>query len=80
MVTSEPAREGLIVTTAVPAAEIELPVDTVSIARLHGEACIRCGSTVPPLTPCGHMRTVGTDNGVLSWPVVACAAECGDPQ
>lgn len=51
--------------------EIELPVDTVSIARLHGQACIKCGSTTPPLRPAGHVNTRGSD-GLIAWPVVAC--------
>lgn len=65
--------------TAVPAVEIELPVDTVSIARLHGEACIRCGATALPLMPNGYIRTRGSEGGVLSWPVVACAGCWGRP-
>lgn len=51
--------------------EIELPVDTLSIARLHGHACIVCGTTTPPLRAAGHVNTRGSD-GLIAWPVVAC--------
>ena len=67
----------MTVTTAVPTVEIELPVDRVSIARLHGEACISCGCTALPLMPNGHVGTRGSEDGILSWPVVACPACCG---
>ena len=73
MVTSRPGREGV----TVPAAAMQLPVDLVSIVRLHGEACITCGTTTLPLIPNGHVRTGGTDDGVLSWPVVACPDHLG---
>lgn len=47
------------------------PVDAISIARLHGEACIRCGSTQLPLLPAGQIA--GTADGdSAGWPVVAC--------
>jgi hypothetical protein len=62
-----------------PVVVIELPVDRVSIARLHGEACIKCGSTVLPLMPNGHVETRGSEGGILSWPVVACAGCWGGP-
>lgn len=43
----------MTVTTAVPTVEIELPVDRVSIARLHGEACISCGCILSwPVVAC----------------------------
>lgn len=67
--------------TALRTVEQELPVDAVSIVRLHGEACIDCGSTVGPLTPAGHIGTrTGNGDGTISWPVVTCPAHTeGEP-
>lgn len=50
--------------------------ESVSIARLHGEACWHCGAV-------NGLRTVGevatrVGSGVLRvWPIVACAADAG---
>ncbi|MEU6058038.1 hypothetical protein [Streptomyces sp. NPDC047097] len=43
----------------------------VSLARLHGEACITCGATPPRLEPVGHVQIRGEER---SWPVAACPA------
>lgn len=64
---------------ALPVLDLVLPVDHVSIARLHGEACIKCGSTVLPLMHNGYVRTRGSDDSVLSWLVVACQPCWGRP-
>lgn len=44
----------------------------ISIARLHGEACITCGAVHKKLTPAGSV-TIKTRTGQRSWPVVACS-------
>jgi len=62
---------------ALPVVELELPVDAISIVRLHGEACIGCGSAKGPLFPAGHVGTLDSEGGPLSWPVVTCA-HCRD--
>lgn len=51
----------------------DFPDDTISIARLHGEACIACGTTRAPLAPAGHVYTRDQQGGRLGWSVVACA-------
>lgn len=40
-----------------------------SIARLHGEACIVCGSANYPLLPVGRLPLKGSR---VAWQVVAC--------
>lgn len=46
-----------------------IPVgDTISIARLHGQACLDCGAVTRHLAPTGHVLFHGR-----LWPVVACA-------
>lgn len=46
--------------------------DTLSIARLHGEACVVCGVT-EGLVDAGHVYTEGTEEGSrLGWAVRAC--------
>jgi hypothetical protein len=47
----------------------------LSIARLHGEACIACGAVNVPLAPDGTVTTEGR-----TWAVVACAAHRGVPR
>ncbi len=49
-----------------------LPVDDQVLARLHGQACITCGSTASPLAPAGHRYTNTVRDGRLGWAVVAC--------
>ena len=49
-----------------------LPVDDALLVRLHGEACITCGTTTGPLTPAGHVYTRVVDEGQLGWAVTAC--------
>jgi hypothetical protein len=51
---------------------LALPVDDALLVRLHGEACITCGTTTGPLTPAGHVYTGNADEGQLGWSVVAC--------
>jgi hypothetical protein len=48
-----------------------VPPDT-SPARLHGEACIECGATDPPLRPAGQVVTAGTAGVSRVWDVVRC--------
>lgn len=55
--------------TASPALE----VGGISIARLHGEACIRCGAVYSDLVPAGTV-TVGD----RTWNVVSCRAHAGE--
>lgn len=59
--------------TVVPEQGNQPDGDPISPARLHGEACIECGSTEPPLVPAGHRHTQ-TERGraPLGWAVVAC--------
>jgi hypothetical protein len=49
-----------------------LPVDASTLLRLHGRACITCGTTTGPLTPAGHVYTGNADDGRLGWAVTAC--------
>ncbi|PBC80093.1 hypothetical protein BX265_5017 [Streptomyces sp. TLI_235] len=47
--------------------------EAISPARLHGEACIHCGSAEPPLVPDGHVYTESAEPGApLGWAIVAC--------
>ena len=39
--------------------------------RLHGTACVRCGSTTD-LRDAGHAYTRSGEKGRLGWPVRAC--------
>lgn len=50
--------------------------DDVSIARLHGEACITCGAVNTRLFPAGAVSTV-VEGGLQVWQVVACAKHRG---
>lgn len=43
---------------------------SVSIARLHGEACWHCGA-VADLRPLGEVSTE-IEGGTRTWPIVAC--------
>ncbi|MGP4092908.1 hypothetical protein [Nonomuraea sp. KM90] len=52
--------------SAAPAAPIEVR-DSVSIARLHGLACIDCGAVTKCLQSAGFVMHRGR-----LWPVVAC--------
>jgi hypothetical protein len=49
-----------------------LPVDDQILERLHGDACITCGTTTGLLTPAGHVYTGNPDDGQLGWAVTAC--------
>lgn len=54
--------------------ERRLP-NEISIARLHGEACIGCGATRTderPLKPAGEIAVVGPDETPKAWTVVTC--------
>lgn len=51
---------------------LTLPVDTETLRRLQGEACIACGATTG-LEPAGHRYTV-SPGGRLGWAVRACPA------
>lgn len=52
--------------------DAEPPIqDAISPVRLHGEACIHCGTTDGPLAPAGH-RYTPAGSTQLGWPVVAC--------
>ena len=48
----------------------------VSIARLHGEACIDCGAVNTKLYPAGEVSTV-VEGGRQVWQVVACVDHRG---
>lgn len=48
---------------------------TVSIARLHGEACYICGAVNADLQPAGAVSTV-VDGGIRIWQIVACPECC----
>lgn len=61
---------------ALPVVDRELPVDSISIARLHGEACIVCGTASPPLISAGHVYTRSC-GARLGWTVVACPEHAG---
>ncbi|MFC1429534.1 hypothetical protein ACEZDB_02550 [Streptacidiphilus sp. N1-3] len=52
---------------------LALPVDDDLFVRLHGTACIICGTTQGPLNPAGHAYTGDSATGRLGWSVVACA-------
>jgi small ligand-binding sensory domain FIST len=41
----------------------------VSIARLHGRACIHCGAVAKDLSPAGTVTVSGSDR---EWPIVTC--------
>lgn len=55
---------------AVP--DVELPVSAELMLRLHGLACIRCGTVSGPLDSAGHAYTMTATGGRLGWSVVAC--------
>ncbi|MGA5701648.1 hypothetical protein [Peterkaempfera bronchialis] len=55
----------------VPAPVLQLPVDAPTLDRLHGDACINCGTEDGPLLPAGHAYTADGE-GQLGWPVAAC--------
>ncbi|MHA6759821.1 hypothetical protein [Streptacidiphilus sp. PAMC 29251] len=57
--------------TAAPST-LSLPVDDALLVRLHGQACITCGSTTGPLLSAGHAYTGDGDGSRHGWPVVAC--------
>ena len=62
-----------VTATEVPEQADQPAADLVSPARLHGEACITCGSTEPPLVPAGHRHTpTQAGKAPLGWAVVAC--------
>lgn len=51
-----------------PPGPAPIPVqDTISIARLHGLACIDCGAVTRQLSPAGHVL-----HRQRLWPIVAC--------
>lgn len=51
------------------------PDQGISPARLHGEACIVCGSTEPPLHPNGTLTIDGETAGVVhDFETVVCTA------
>lgn len=62
---------------ALPVVDRELPVDSISIARLHGEACIVCGTASTPLMSAGHVYTLSR-GARLGWAVVACPDHAGE--
>jgi hypothetical protein len=47
---------------------------TISIARLHGEACLICGTTSDALLPTGRLHTTGADGTRRTWRAVVCPA------
>jgi len=47
---------------------------SVSIARLHGEACFHCGAVHGPLYAGGHVTLPGKD---CVWPIVTCGCRKG---
>lgn len=51
---------------------------SISIARLHGEACIRCGAVFLPLFPVGSIYTRDRDGALRAWHVVACGQHRDD--
>ena len=51
---------------------LALPVDDVTLGRLHALACFSCGAIIGPLVPAGHVYTSDGDGGRYGWPVVAC--------
>lgn len=46
----------------------------VSLARLHGEACIVCGGVTGPHVPAGARHTRAADGTLVAWDVVTCVA------
>ncbi|MFC1416383.1 hypothetical protein [Streptacidiphilus cavernicola] len=56
------------------ASTLTLPVDDALLVRLHGTACITCGTTTGPLYGAGHVYTAvaAGQDGCLGWAVVAC--------
>jgi hypothetical protein len=64
-------------TTALP--PLALPVDDVTLGRLHALACFSCGTATGPLTPAGHVYTGDGDGGRYGWPVVACPEHVDEP-
>jgi len=46
-----------------------LAEDSVSIVRLHAEACFDCGAVSKKLKPAGHVRVRGSST---VWPIVTC--------
>lgn len=52
---------------------LALPVDESTLARLHGKACITCGTTTSDLTPAGHVTTRSRAGARLGWAVGSCA-------
>ncbi|MEZ0092872.1 hypothetical protein [Streptacidiphilus sp. EB129] len=58
---------------------LALPVDDALLARLHGAACITCGTTTAPLTAAVHIYSGDQDGGRLGWPVAACPKHLGVP-
>lgn len=44
----------------------------ISIARLHGEACLICGATSNALLPMGQLKTIGPSGTHRTWLAVAC--------
>lgn len=59
----------MVIVSAPPDVRIAPP--GVSIARLHREACYRCGAVHTNLVPAGQVSTK-VDGGVRVWPVVTC--------
>lgn len=47
-------------------------VQDISPARLHGEACIHCGTAEPPLCPDGRVQTRVHEGVLKAWDVVTC--------
>jgi len=54
--------------------EDSLHVQDVSPARLHGEACIDCGTADQPLFRAGRLTLPGVGDIVHDYDTVACAA------
>ena len=52
---------------------LELPVTDALLVRLHGKACITCGTSTGPLNRSGYVYTTDPGGGRLGWAVVACA-------
>lgn len=47
--------------------------DDTSPVRLHGQACIHCGTSTGPLTPAGQVGTRVDEGVVRVWEVVSCS-------
>jgi hypothetical protein len=58
--------------------DVPLLVPAELLLRLHGLACIRCGSVTGRFAPAGHAYTITEDGGRLGWAVVACAHHLGE--